>query len=163
MTAVDRETVTREEVLAAQERYRLATAAGDWDAAVECFTEDVVTGNNVRGQYYGREAAITWMQASPWIRLDPPNWGYEMLWEILEVAETPARLVTKWKHWLPEPRPDRSRYEFVGVTEKVYAGNGQFSYNCSILDLAGLQRIEADAIADGRLSKFKDRGAHLDH
>ena len=151
----------REEIMAAQQRYRDATAAGDWDAALACFTEDVVAGNNVRGLYHGREAAKEWMQLSPWIRLDPPNWGYEMLWEMVDPESSEPRLLTKWKHWLPERRPDGSRYEFVGITEKVYAGDAMFSYNVSMLDLAGLQRIEAEAIADGRLSKFKAPGAHL--
>jgi hypothetical protein len=153
--------VTRDEVLTAQRRYREASAAGDWETAVLCFTEDVVTGNNVRGLYRGRAGAREWMAASPWIRLDPANWGYEMLWEVLDVEANPPRLVTKWKHWLPEHRPDGSRYEFEGITEKVYAGSGQFSYNCSTLDIIGLQRIEAEAIADGRLSKFKAGGPHL--
>jgi hypothetical protein len=152
---------TREEVLAAQEEYREACRVGDWDAAILHFTEDVVTGNNVRGLYHGRAGAREWIAASPWIRLSPTNWGYALVWEAVDVETAEPRLLTKWKHWLPEHRPDGSPYEFEGITEKLYAGDGQFSFNYSVLDVVGLHRIEAEAIADGRLSKFKLGGPHL--
>lgn len=59
-----------------------------------------------------------------WLRNNPPDWGYESLWLVIDAP----RVVNRWRHWLPAKRLDGSPYQLEGISEYVYAGNGRFSW-----------------------------------
>ena len=122
---------SREEILAAFRAFDQCSERVDWDSAIHFFTEDARGGNVRIGVREGREGIMQWL------RNNPPDWGYESLW----LAVDPPRVVNRWRHWLPGHRADGSRYEFEGISEYVYAGNGRFSWAYSTFDSAAVAAV----------------------
>ena len=122
---------TRDEILEAFRGFDACSERLDWDSAIEYFTPDARGGNVRLGLLEGREGVFRW------IRSNPPDWGYESLWVVVDSP----RLVNRWRHWLPGRREDGSLYSFEGLTEYVYAGDGKFSFAFTTVDTATVAAV----------------------
>jgi hypothetical protein len=131
---------SRDEVEATYERWRAALAAHDDDAMLDMLSENACVGNAVFGLYRGKKEIRRFF--ARWPRVVPN----ESVWHVIEGA----RVVDKWREILPGVRSDGNRYEYVGIVESIYAGNGRWSFLYSIPDVTGLHRVYAEWRADGQ-------------
>lgn len=119
---------SRDEILSTFRAFDECSERLDWDNAIHFFTEDVRGGNVRIGVKEGRDGVMEWL------RNNPPDWGYESLWVVVDGP----RIVNRWRHWFPGRRADGSRYAFEGLTEYIYDGNGKFSWAYSTFDSAAI-------------------------
>ena len=111
----------REEIEAAFVRYwRCGAIAEDWDAWVDCFTEDVLYVEHVLGTMHGREAVRAWIKpimaqfgeiysAYEWHMVDPDT----------------GRVCVYIQNRRDHPS-GADTIDFPGVTILHYAGGGRF-------------------------------------
>ncbi|MSW99838.1 MAG: DUF4440 domain-containing protein [Actinobacteria bacterium] len=123
-----------EEVVAALDAYvdlrnRIAAGQATWTDLAELFTDDAVYIDPAWGRLQGKENLLEF--------LDESMRGLEG-WEfpIEFTAISGNTVVIKWTQQLPVPRADGTRYEQSGISTLVYAGDGKFSYEEDMLNMA---------------------------
>jgi hypothetical protein len=65
------------------------------------------------------------------------DWEFPLLGSMVEGD----RLIARWTNRLPGRRPDGSCYEAPGYSLMVYAGDGRFSYEEDLLNMAHVHEL----------------------
>jgi ketosteroid isomerase-like protein len=123
------------EILAAYDRLvatRDRVEAGElpWDALADFFTEDATFIDPAWGRVEGI-AAIREFLADSMAGLE--GWSFPQEWTAVVGG---GRLASGWLNRLPGQRADGTPYQARGVSILQYAGDGRFSYEEDILNLA---------------------------
>lgn len=123
-----------DEIRAAYTRYietRNRVEAGElgWDALSAFFTDDATFIDPAWGRIEGIEAIQRFLVES---MAGLEDWSFPHEWTVVEGE----RLVAGWWNRLPGSRPDGSPYQAPGVSIMLYAGNGRFSYEEDLLNMA---------------------------
>src|SRR5215470_16001009 len=114
-------TSSREELEAAFVHYWRCGAVGeDWDAWVECFTEDVTYVEHVLGTMHGRETVRAWIKP---IMAQYPELYTAYEWHMVD-PET-GRVCVYMQNRRDHPS-GKGTIDFPGITILDYAGNGQW-------------------------------------
>lgn len=139
-TATDRSAEAR----ATYHRYvegREAVARGErsWSSlGEEFFTEDAVFIDPAWGRVEGRDAIVAFMDES---MQGLEDWSFPEAWTMAEGD----RVVTMWWNRLPGERADGTPYQAVGISVMHYAGDGRFSYESDLLNMAEVGELIADS------------------
>jgi limonene-1,2-epoxide hydrolase len=123
-----------DEVREAVDRYvalRASIAAGEagWPALADLFTDDVVYIDPAWGRIQGVDEVRAFMDES---MRGLEDWDFPIEYTAID-GDT---VVVKWTQQLPGTRPDGTRYEQSGYSTLVYAGDGKFSYEEDLLNMA---------------------------
>ena len=142
-------TTPRAEVEAHFARWRAALDRHDIEALRPMLSEDARGGNSVFGIVEGRDALMTFIERWPDC---VPNEG---LWVVIDGA----RVVHKWREFLPGKAPDGSDYHYDGISEYHYAGadaEGQthWDFMYGLPDVIALQREHARWKKDGHEATY---------
>ena len=135
--------VTRGEVEAAFDRTLELQTAADWKQWLMTLTEDAVYAECEVGVMRGRETIGAWLIPD---MERAKGWTFPERYRVIE-----GRNVSYgWWNRLPGTRPDGSRYEFMGTSYKIYAGDGRFSYHEDVYNLKhGIEVIREWTRAQG--------------
>jgi ketosteroid isomerase-like protein len=95
----------------------------------EFFTDDAVFVDPAWGRVEGRTAIAAFMDESM-AGLD--DWSFPEVWTMAEGD----RVVSMWWNRLPGVRPDGTPYQAAGISVLHYAGDGRFSYESDLLNMA---------------------------
>ena len=123
-----------DEVRATVDRYvalRASIEAGDndWPDLADLFTDDVVYIDPAWGRIQGVDEVRAFMDES---MRGLEDWDFPVEYTAID-GDT---VVIKWTQQLPGTRPDGTRYEQSGYSTLVYAGDGKFSYEEDLLNMA---------------------------
>lgn len=127
--------------------YRSAVSASDHERMATFLSEDGRGGNATFGVVTGREAYKRFL-AERWLEIIPNA----SVWDVVERG----RVVNRWCETLPGERPGGGRYDYFGINEVIYAGEGVFRFMYSMPDLFGLIRLYGRWRADGQHERFGD-------
>jgi hypothetical protein len=136
-------TYSRSEIEAHFARWREAVDRRDLKAMAVMLHTDATGGNAVFGVFEGRDAIVEFMQHWP---QSVPN---RSVWHVIDRT----RVVNKWRETLPgTPPSDRGyrAYDYFGISEFIYGGDGKWNYMFGLPDQTGLLRIYAQWRADGQ-------------
>lgn len=122
--------------------YRVAVDASDHETMAAMLTDDGRGGNATYGFYDDRNSYLEFLRTR-WPEVIPNH----SVWHVIEGG----RVVNKWCEVLPGTPSDGGRYDYFGINELIYGGNGQFRLMYSIPDLFGLKVL---------YRKWKDDGQH---
>jgi ketosteroid isomerase-like protein len=111
-------------------RDRVEAGELPWDALADFFTEDATFIDPAWGRVEGI-AAIREFLADSMAGLE--GWSFPQEWTAVLDG---GRLVSAWQNRLPGQRTDGSPYQALGVSILQYAGDGRFSREEDILNLA---------------------------
>jgi ketosteroid isomerase-like protein len=133
-----------EEVVAAVDRYRelresIGRGEQDWPALAELFTEDAIYIDPAWGRIEGRDEIRTFMTES---MTGLEDWEFPIEFIAIEGDQ----VVVKWTQVLPGERPDGGRWTQSGYSTLLYAGDGRFSYEEDLLNMA---HVIEDIVASG--------------
>lgn len=137
----------RGEVENAFNAYRAAIESGDHATMAAMLSEDGRGGNATYGFFHDREAYREFLTAC-WLEI-VPNYN---VWQLIGAG----RVVNKWCEVLPGTPITGGRYDYFGINEVIYAGNGQFRLMYSIPDLYGLTVLYGRWKADGQHEEYGD-------
>ena len=129
------------EVEEAFARYRTAIDVSDHDTMAALLSEEGRGGNAIYGFFHGR-AAYRKFLTECWLEVIPNV----SVWHVIEGG----RVVNKWRESLPGTTSEGARYDYFGISEIIYAGEGSFRFIYSIPDLFGLNLLYARWKADGQ-------------
>ncbi len=127
--------------------YRAAVDAGDHDTMAAMLSEDGRGGNSTFGFFEGRSAYRQFL-ADCWLPIVPNH----SMWHVVQAG----RVVNRWCEVLPGTPPDGGRYDYFGINELIYAGNGLFRFQYSIPELFPLSVLYARWKADGQHETWGD-------
>ncbi|MBX3314734.1 MAG: nuclear transport factor 2 family protein [Actinobacteria bacterium] len=125
---------TDDEVEAAVTRYlalrtSIEEEGGDWGALADCFTEDAVWCDVAWGRVEGRENIAAFLREAM-VGVDTQN-------PIDFWAADGPRVMVKWRQIFPgATKADGRPYEQSAVTTLIYAGDGLFSYEEDLMNMA---------------------------
>ena len=130
---------SREEIQRALDAHRRINARADArevgrEALAEMFTEDATFIDPAWGRFTGREDIRRFMRDSMQ-GLD--DWSFPVMWTLIDGN----RVIIKHMNRLPGQRPDGTYYEVPIISTLEYAGNGKFSYEEDILNMAHLTEV----------------------
>jgi len=133
-----------DEVAAAVATYRSLREAIErgeqtWPALADLFTEDAVYIDPAWGRIEGRDEIRAFMTES---MTGLEGWTFPIEF----IAVEGDQVVVKWTQELPGTRPDGSRWSQSGYSTLLYAGDGRFSYEEDLLNMA---HVIEDIIASG--------------
>lgn len=129
------DTPTRaEEVAAALAAYvdlreRIGRREANWTDLADLFTDDAVYIDPAWGRLEGVDELRRFFDES---MRGLEDWDFPIEYTAIE-GDT---VVIKWWQLLPGTRPDGSRYAQSGISTLVYAGDGRFSYEEDLLNMA---------------------------
>ena len=137
---------THDEVEAEFQRYVERTAANDWDAWADQFTDDARYVEHGLGTFEGREAIRTWIVAA----MAPAAGGisFPVDWHVIDGDRV---VMYHWNTFATLPGMT-GEYRFAVVTILHYAGGGQWSYQEDMYNAK-----EADAVLAEYLAAVKSR------
>lgn len=134
---------SRGEIEAHFKRWREAVDRRDLGSMAEMLALRASGGNASYGMFEGRDAIVKCMQH--W----PENVPNRSIWHVIDGT----RVVNKWRETLPGTPPSHRGYrdyDYVGISEFLYGGDGQWSFMFGLPDQAGLLRVYAEWRADGQ-------------
>jgi hypothetical protein len=143
----------QQEVANAFATYRAAVDLADHDSMASMLTTGGRGGNATYGLCHDPMAYKQFLQDN-WLDVIP-NYA---LWNMIDGG----RVVTKWREVLPGTAPSGSGYDYFGINELIYAGEGQFRLMYSIPDLFGLTLLYRRWKADEQDSIYGDLYPGLD-
>lgn len=108
------------------------------ELAEEFFTEDVVFVDPAWGRTEGRANVARFMDESMQ-GLD--DWEFPEEWTMVEGH----RIVSFWWNRLPGRRDDGSAYQAPGISIVHYAGDGRFSYELDVLNMAEVGELFSES------------------
>jgi ketosteroid isomerase-like protein len=111
-------------------RDRVEAGELGWDALADFFTEDATFIDPAWGRVEGREAIRKYLEES---MAGLEGWTFPREWTAVLDG---ARLVSAWQNRLPGRRADGTPYQALGVSVMHYAGDGKFSYEEDVLNMA---------------------------
>lgn len=120
-------------------REAIERGEADWPDLAELFTDDAVYIDPAWGRIEGRDEIRAFMAKS---MRGLEDWRFPIEY----VAVDGDTIVVKWTQILPGARPDGSAYQQSGYTTLVYAGDGRFSYEEDLLNMA---HVMEDLAASG--------------
>ncbi len=128
-----------EEIRAAYDRLvatrdRIDQGELPWDALAEFFTEDATYIDPAWGRIEGIENIKKFLVES---MTGLEDWRFPREF----TAVDGDRIISGWQNRLPGSRPDGSHYQALGVSVLIYAGNGKFSYDEDILNMAHVYEL----------------------
>lgn len=110
-------------------RERIARGEADWPDLATMFTDDAVYIDPAWGRVEGIGALEEFFAES---MRGLEDWEFPIEFTAVE-GDT---VVVKWTQRLPGTRPDGGRWEQSGISTLVYAGDGKFSYEEDLLNMA---------------------------
>jgi hypothetical protein len=120
-------------------RERVERGELPWSALAEgFFTPDAVFVDPAWGRTEGREAVAEFMDRS---MAGLEGWTFPEEWTLVDGS----RVVSFWWNRLPGARPDGSPYQAPGLSVLHYAGDGRFSYELDLLNMAEVTEIIRDS------------------
>lgn len=143
MATTERNTELETEARAAYSRYvtargRVEAGEASWASLGDFFTDDAVFIDPAWGRTQGRDALLGFFEHSM-AGLD--EWTFPEGWTMVEGD----RIVSFWWNRLPGARPDGSPVQAPGVSILHYAGDGRFSYELDILNMAEVMECMTDS------------------
>lgn len=130
---------SRNEVEAAFVHYWRCGAVGeDWDAWVDCFTDDVVYVEHVLGSMHGRETVRAWIKPIM-VQFGELYTAYE--WHMIDPAS--GRVCVYMQNRRDHPS-GKGTIDFPGITILQYAGKGRFSMEEDFWAVPQAQKATAD-------------------
>jgi hypothetical protein len=125
----------RDEVAAAIERYiavrdGIDAGRGTWADLAQFFTEDAVFIDPAWGRVEGLDHMRATVFGAAMVGLE--EWKFPTDFYAID-GNT---VVVKWSQVLPGARADGSHYAQSGYSTMLYAGNGKFSYEEDLLNMA---------------------------
>jgi hypothetical protein len=119
---------SRDEIEAAFERYRAAAdeagRTGDWGPWVDCFVPDVHYVEHLYGEFHGRAAVQTWIEATM------QRWPFTHMqlfpWDWYTIDADQGWVVGQVENRFLDPG-DGEVHEGANWTRLVYAGDGLFA------------------------------------
>jgi ketosteroid isomerase-like protein len=129
-------TALEDEARATYERFvatRKQIEAGEkpWSALADFFTDDAVFLDPAWGRSQGRHAMSKFLDDS---MAGLEDWSFPEQWTMVEGN----RVVSFLYNQLPGSRPDGTPYQVPTISILHYAGDGKFSYDLDILNMAEL-------------------------
>ncbi len=129
----------REEIqnaIEALHKLRDRASAGEvgWEAMADMFTETATFIDPAWGRFTGRQSITEFLRHG---MSGLEDWKFPSDWYVIEGN----RVVSHWWNRLPGQRADGTYYEVPGVSIIEYAGNGKFSYEEDIINMAHLYEI----------------------
>lgn len=137
----------RGEVVAAFKRYRRAVDQSDHETMAAMLSDDGRAGNATYGLFSDRAAYLAFLKEAWLSVISNLN-----VWQLIEGG----RVVNKWVEILPGTPPAGMNYNYYGINEVIYAGNGQFRFMYSLPDLFGLSQTYRRWKEDGHHNEFGD-------
>jgi len=133
-----------DEVAAAAANYRALREAIErgeqsWPALADLFTDDAVYIDPAWGRIEGRDEIRAFMEES---MTGLEDWTFPVEFIAIEGDQ----VVVKWTQELPGAKPDGTRWSQSGYSTLVYAGDGRFSYEEDLLNMA---HVIEDIVASG--------------
>jgi ketosteroid isomerase-like protein len=124
----------RSEVEAAVDRYRqrreeIERGERPWQDLADLFTDDAVYIDPAWGRIEGRAEIAAFMEES---MTGLEDWSFPIEFIAIDGDD----VVVKWTQILPGTRPDGTRWTQSGYSTLVYAGDGRFSYEEDLLNMA---------------------------
>ena len=120
-------------------RERVQQGEVPWSALCdEFFTEDVVFIDPAWGRNEGRAAVADFMDRS---MVGLEDWTFPEQWTVVDGD----RVVSFWWNRLPGTRPDGRPYQAPGISVLHYAGDGRFSYELDVLNMAEVFELMKDS------------------
>jgi ketosteroid isomerase-like protein len=110
-------------------RHRIERGEATWTDLADLFTDDVVYIDPAWGRIEGIDELRRFLDES---MRGLEDWSFPIEY----TATDGDTLVVKWTQQLPGARPDGTRYEQSGYSTLVYAGDGKFSYEEDLLNMA---------------------------
>ena len=110
-------------------RGRIADGEATWTDLATMFTDDAVYIDPAWGRIQGIDALREFFDES---MRGLEDWDFPIEFTAIDGST----VVVKWTQQLPGTRDDGSRYEQSGVSTLVYAGDGKFSYEEDLLNMA---------------------------
>ncbi|MEH6592625.1 MAG: hypothetical protein V7746_20330 [Halioglobus sp.] len=135
------------EVDAAFRKYRDAVDVGDHETMASMLSDDGRGGNATFGLFHDRVSYKGFL-TSFWQEIIPNH----SVW----IATDKGRVLNRWCEVLPGTPPEGDRYDYFGINEVIYNGNGQFRLMFSTPDLFGLQVLYKKWVADAQVEKYGD-------
>ena len=130
-------------------RNRVERGELKWSALCdEFFTDDIVFIDPAWGRNEGRAAVADFMDRS---MVGLEDWTFPEQWTMVDGD----RVVSFWWNRLPGTRPDGRPWQAPGVSILHYAGDGRFSYELDILNMAEV--FELMKVSDWRPSAAMHR------
>lgn len=129
------------EARATYERYvatRERVTAGElgWEALAEFFTDDAVFVDPAWGRVEGLENIRQFLKES---MAGLETWSFPHEWTMVDGP----RVVSLWQNRLPGAGPDGAPLAAPGLSVLHYAGNGKFSYELDVLNMAHVNELIA--------------------
>ena len=137
----------RAEIVEHYTRWRAAVDRRDLAAMAPMLAADAQGGNATFGMFDGRDAIIEFSETR-W----PTSVPNRSVWHVIDGT----RVVDKWRETLPGTPPAESDYHYVGISEFIYGGNGEWSYMYGIPDAVGFGRVYKRWVDDGQAKKYPD-------
>jgi hypothetical protein len=143
MGTTERDTELETEARATYTRYvaarsRVEAGEASWASLGDFFTDDAVFIDPAWGRTQGRDALLPFFEESM-AGLD--TWTFPEAWTMVEGT----RIVSFWWNRLPGTRPDGSPIQAPGVSILHYAGDGRFSYELDVLNMAEVMECITDS------------------
>lgn len=135
-----------EEIEAAWTAYRAAVDVGDHDTMSRMMTADGRGGNSTFG-FFDSDAYLLFLKEC-WLEIIPN----ESVWHVIEGG----RIVNRWCETFPGTPPAGGRYDYFGINELIYAGDGRFCFQYSLPDLFPMTILYQRWKADGQHEIYGD-------
>jgi ketosteroid isomerase-like protein len=119
-------------------RMEIQAGKKPWSALADFFTDDAVFLDPAWGRSQGNAAMSAFLDDS---MLGLEDWTFPEQWTMVEGN----RVVSFLYNRLPGSRPDGSPYQVPTVSILHYAGDGKFSYDLDILNMAELGEVLAES------------------
>jgi hypothetical protein len=129
-----------EEVESTFLKFRAAVDDGDHDTMASMIAPSGRAGNATYGLFDDHASYLEFLR-SAWNEVIPNR----SVWHVIDRG----RIVDKWRESLPGLDSDGKRYDYFGINELVYAGNGLFNLQYSIPDVFGLTMVYQKWKSDG--------------
>lgn len=121
-------------------------AEHDWATTVDMLTVDGRGGNTYFGffdkngyEIFIVNGLVEWIQR-------------RLIWLVLDGG----RAIIRWHETIPGTTPQGGNYNYSGMVEFIYAGNGQFCYIYSLPDIFGLKELYRRWTVDGQREIYGD-------
>src|ERR1700686_163663 len=108
-------------------------------ALADFYTDDAVYIDGAWGRLEGRDTIAPWLGGS---MLGMEDWKFPIEFTAIEGND----VVVKWTQIMPRTRPDGTPYRQSGYSRLIYAGNGKFSYE---EDMYNMAHVLEDITASG--------------
>jgi hypothetical protein len=110
-------------------RERIGRGEATWTALADLFTDDAIYIDPAWGRIEGIDEIRTFLHES---MVGLEDWTFPVEYTAIDGDN----VVIKWTQILPGRRPDGSPYSQSGYSTLIYAGDGKFSYEEDLLNMA---------------------------